>query len=217
MVWATTGVALLTAISGPVRPTMDPFSEIPANTRFALANDATVQFLHYAACEEVTIRGGTVVLTSSGYTVEGGTTDRRVLPCRTEAIRQSGRQLNLLIWESGSVLLRGGPPGGVADHLMLPSKTVFVVVGNRARTFSTVRLTWNGVLLAEMPMQTRRLEWPEDILKAGVRHEMLFLPKESGGTVMRIPFEISSTSMDSPQEALVLIDCETDAGPTSRH
>lgn len=214
-VWAASGVALLTALTGSVSPTMEPFSEIPADTRFSLANDATVQFLHYSACEEVTVRGGMVVLTSSGYEVKGGTTDRRDLPCRREVVQQSGSRLNLTIWESGSVLLRGGARDQVADHLMLPSKTVFVVAGDRAKTFSTVRLTRNGALLAEIPVQSRRVEWPAGTLEADVQYEMLFLPKESRGAVTRIAFGIAPATMASPQEALVLIDFGTMAHTTA--
>src|SRR5262245_21267120 len=105
--WAAAGVALLTAISGPVSPSIEQFSEIPADTRFALPKNATVQFLHYAAWEEVTVHGGAVVVTESGFSVERGKVDRRALPCRRETVSQEADGLlNLTICEPGSVVLR---------------------------------------------------------------------------------------------------------------
>jgi hypothetical protein len=211
-VLASTAVALLTAISGSVSPNMNPFSEIPANTSFALADDATVQFLHYVACEEVTVIGGIVVLTQTGYTVEGGKTEPRHLPCRREKVQQAGSKFDLTIWESGAVLLRG-ETRDPAEFLKLPPKTVFFIVGDRAKTFSTIRLTRQGVLLAETPAQTRRFTWPEGILKENGEYKMLFLAEELHGPEARISFGISPITMDPPEEAFVLIDFE----PTTLH
>jgi hypothetical protein len=212
-VLATGGVALLTAISGSVSPNMNPFSEIPANTSFALADDATVQFLHYVACEEVTVIGGIVVLTQTGYTVEGGKTEPRHLPCRREKVQQAGGKFGLTIWESGAVLLRGETRDQIVEFLKLPPKTVFFVVGDRAKTFSTIRLTRQGVLLAEIPAQTRRFTWPERILEEDGEYKMLFLPKELDKPDARLSFGIAPITTDPPEEAFVLIDFE----PTTLH
>jgi hypothetical protein len=185
---------------------MDPFSEIYANTSFALADDATVQFLHYVACEEVTVRGGTVVLTPTGYTVEGGKTDRRQLPCRRETVQQSDSSFDLTIWESGSVLLRGGDKR--AHQLNLPSKTVFILTGNVAKNYSMVRLMRSDVVLTEIPAQGRRFEWPENVLKEDVQYHMLFLPTESNRAQALITFVVPPTPRTS-EEAVVLIDFAT--------
>jgi hypothetical protein len=205
-VLAATGVALFTTSSGSISPVLEPFSEIPANTSLALADDATVQFLHYAACEEVTVRGGRVVLTPTGYKVEGGKTHRRELPCRRETVQQSGNKFDLTIWEPGSVLLRGGGTDLTEHHLKLPAKTVFILARGLVEKFSTVRLRRHGIVLAEVQAQTRRLEWPEELLKDDIQYDMLFLQTEKSGTDAKITFQISPPMTARPEEALVLID-----------
>ena len=204
-----TGVALLTTTSGSVSPSVDPFSEISANTSLSLAADATVQFLHYVACEEVTVRGGRVVLTPTGYTVEGGKMDRRQLPCRRETVEQSDNKFDLTIWESGSVLLRGTGSDLGEHHLKFPSKTVFILATNLVRRLSTVRLTRRGIVLAEIQAQTQRLEWPMDVLNEDTQYDMVFLPAGKEGAEAKITFQISSLSTTAQEQALVLIDFGT--------
>lgn len=207
--WAGAGVALLTVVSGPVTPVMEPFSEIPSDTRFSLGHEASIQFLHYTACEEVTVQRGKVLVTESGFSVDGGRVTRRALPCRHETVPQeSGGQLSLFIWESGSVLMRGTQDAQHPDYLTLPANSVFILLGKRANSFSTVQVVQAGKPRAEIPVKARKMEWPVNTLDEDTIYELRFLHKNREGSGPRMDVRIAPARIGEQQEAFVLIDME---------
>src|SRR6516164_9573091 len=64
-------VGMVINITGETSPDLPVRTEIPANTAIKLGPQVELTFLHYRKCKLVTVAGGKVELSASGFTTDG--------------------------------------------------------------------------------------------------------------------------------------------------
>jgi hypothetical protein len=64
--------ALVLTLSGAVVPDIEPMSELEVGAVLTLDADAEVEFLHYALCQEIVVRGGEMLITDQGHRIKDG-------------------------------------------------------------------------------------------------------------------------------------------------
>lgn len=145
-------VALFLEVRGTTSPAVEPYSESTAGQRVRLDGDAEIEFLHYATCETVVVRGGDLSFSEQRYSVRGGkVADVRRGKCPTTVSLERDAQI-------GGVVLRGSPEPRV---LSLPTRPAFVVVGSERQSYRKVRIRREGQTLFEGELAAGRFEWPE--------------------------------------------------------
>jgi len=150
---AQKAVGLALEVVGRVAPAVTAFTEIRDGTVLALAPGSRLSFAHYNSCRVVTVIGGEVTIGRLWYDVAGGSIESEArsdcvteVRARTEGGRASG------------LVLRAGP-GGV----VYPTRPSFVLVGRRAADIGNLVVTRNGETVADVRLQGRRFEWPDDL------------------------------------------------------
>ena len=156
--WALTGttraagpVALILEMDGAMEPPVEAFSELLAGDTVRLSDAATLMFLHYPSCAEVTVRGGRLVLSDQRYTLQGGkivAVDRA--RCPKTVVLSENRQV-------GGVLIRSG-----GASIKLAPRPEFVVVGPQLADIAKVRIRDGDRVLAERALKGAVFEWPDD-------------------------------------------------------
>jgi hypothetical protein len=196
---AQTTSALVLETNGATVPHLKPYSEIPVGTTVSLPIGDRLVFLHYATCRTVTVVGGAVTFDANAYTLAGGTKESHVRnPCpRTVALRAGG--------EMAGALLRGGPPVST-----LSTRPSFVLVGQRAGDFASVRVSKEGKEVLAAPLDGRRFRWPmgEALLAKDAEYELALVPRASGADPVTMRFRVKAPSADSSSEALTLVKVE---------
>lgn len=143
--------ALILDIMGASEPELFPFSELVIGTKVALADDATLSFVHYGTCREVTVTGGEITMERRRYRVKGGRVDsERNQECPREvALNEDGTAAGLL--------MRGGDSSGL--HLGLRPK--FVIVGAKADGVVAARFKEGEQDLLSVSVERRVVAWPD--------------------------------------------------------
>lgn len=144
-------VALALDIRGTTEPVYEPFSEFAAGQSIALKDDAEIEFLHYATCETVVVKGGDLTFSEQRYTVRGGKV--------ADVKRSSCPKTVSLAGESqiGGVVLRSIPGPQV---LSLATRPGFIVVGGKRSAYKTLRIRREGQIVFEGQLNGYRFEWP---------------------------------------------------------
>lgn len=150
---AQKAVGLALEVVGPVRPALSAFTEIRDGTVLGLASNGRLTFAHYNSCRVVTIVGGEVTIGRLWYDVVGGSIESEArgacvteVRARTEGGRASG------------LVLRAGPRG-----IAYPTRPSFVLVGRRADDITNLVVTRDGETVADIRLDGRRFEWPDDL------------------------------------------------------
>jgi len=74
-------VGMVINITGETSPDLPVRTEIPANTAIKLGPQVELTFLHYRKCKLVTVAGGKVELSASGFTTDGKIEREERGPC----------------------------------------------------------------------------------------------------------------------------------------
>ncbi|MEX2642150.1 MAG: hypothetical protein WD270_01770 [Acetobacterales bacterium] len=159
--------ALATGVSGTTTPPVEPFTELPSGTGIVLAADAEIEFVHYASCEAVRVRGGRLSITRRSFAVTGG---GKVL----DVSRAGCPQAIVLgpIPEIGGLLVReGGAP------IRIPRRPLFVLVGSGSDQPARLVVSTGGSELAAAEMKGKTVRWPNDAapLETGQEYEVTLL------------------------------------------
>ena len=148
---AASPAALVFAVTGETEPAVEAFSEIEPGNPIQLGPETEIEFLHYARCEAVTVRGGRLNFTQERFLASGGKIlDRKRSKC-PKTISVSGAS------EVGGVVLRSGRPGGNS----VPTRPTFVLVGARADDFGTIAISQGDRTLLSSEVEKRVFPWPE--------------------------------------------------------
>jgi hypothetical protein len=194
--WAGEPVALVLEETGAVTPGLQPYSEIPASTRVRLDHDATLVFLDYNSCMNVTVTGGRVEFTSDGYKVEGGKNTQRRVACPGKLALAHGGEVS-------ANTLRGADEG---TAVTIPVRPSFALIGKHRDDFAEVRLTSQGRDIATMRLVRRHGDWPAGVapLSEDTAYELIVVPKDAASTSIKFNVRTSSSSVAGGQ-ALVLV------------
>jgi len=147
---AASPAALVFAVTGETEPAVEAFSEIEPGNPIQIGPDTEIEFLHYARCEAVTVRGGRLNFTQERFLASGGKIlDRKRSKC-PKTIAVSGAS------EVGGVVLRSGKSGN-----RVPTRPTFVLVGARADDFGTIAVSQGDRTLLNSEVEKRVFHWPE--------------------------------------------------------
>jgi hypothetical protein len=111
-------------ISGVSDSKLTPSSEIKSGSQIALGTSGTLTFVHYNACTEVSVTGGTVTVTATDYNVVGGTLTENKVACPELVPVVSTTSV------AGGLVMRGvGETNslGVSPKVMLSGKSATLV------------------------------------------------------------------------------------------
>jgi hypothetical protein len=176
---AQSASALILEKTGPTVPDIQAYREIPVGATVALSSGSRLVFLHYQTCQTVTVVGGQVTFQAFTYTSTGGGKAHAVrTPCPpTVRLRGHG--------EMAGVVLRS-----VLPEVRLSTSPAFVLVGDRADEFATVRVSQGGTTLVEAPLAGRGFRWPAGTatLAAQGDYELVLVPKATGKTPVTMKF-----------------------------
>ncbi len=201
--------ALLLEKHGALKPDLPTFGEIPPGTLLSLSDTAWIKFSHYRTCQEVTITGGSIKFGSGSYEVTGGTLMERHGKCPERyLVDDTGG----VMWVSGSVMLRSlhrEEPGSLSPRrfLTVPLRPTLVLVGKRARDFSSVRVSKAGKQVLHVPLVGPALTWPavaDPLVDKGF-YEMTLYPSQVEPPPVKL--KLYSTSA-KPKGTIVLVHIE---------
>lgn len=165
--------ALALDVSGPTTPPIEPFSELETKVPIELGAETTIEFLHYATCQAVTVQGGRLNFTSQRYLFKGGKIlDTKRAECPKSVALGGASQI-------GGVVLRGGPGSKAVRVTTRPS---FVLVGDDADGYSRIAISHNGKTVLEADLHGRVFFYPETAptLEKGKSYQVVLTPVSGG-------------------------------------
>lgn len=151
--------ALATEVRGTTSPVVEPFSELEAGSGIELAADAEIEFVHYASCKAVRVRGGRLSVTARSFAVSGGGRVLDVSRADCPAVITLGPSP-----EIGGLLVREG--GG---DVKVSRRPLFVLVGSESEDPARIVVSHGTSELVAAAPVGRTLRWPDDAppLQAG--------------------------------------------------
>lgn len=194
--------ALVLAIDGKSEPPLEAFAEIPSKSTVVLADDTTIEFLHYNRCQSVTVKGGRIRFEERGFYVNKGKVEKVE---RAECPREVAVAATGIV---GGTVLRSATSGTVA--LKIPPTPSFVLVGPRAGEFRKVRFVKGGEAIREIELSGNRLLWDEnnEPLPTGIDYELVLLPSESGREQLNFEIIVADRKTMRASRAITLIRVE---------
>lgn len=145
--------ALIVDVQGAVSPAVESFEDVDAGMVLTLAPDGEVIISHYKACEEITATGaGTISVSATGLELDGVTvSDRTAVDCPSAVALANADTA------SATVVIRDVMP--LAKVPLVPE---IVLVGDNAAKFEQLELRRRDAVIATLPVQNRRVQWPVD-------------------------------------------------------
>jgi hypothetical protein len=127
-----TGLALatVTAVTGPVRTKLRPFTSFDAPTSIDIGPGSQVTVVHHRTCEKVEIAGGKLDVGFAGFETTGTVGKRERTPCQGMTMAETSGV-------AGGVLMRSSRPGATGT----PTVAMAIDGGPRVKAGSSIRLT----------------------------------------------------------------------------
>ena len=185
--------ALVLEVQGATRPALRPYREVGTGTTVSLGADGRLVFLDYWTCRTFTVVGGSVAFPAGAPPrIEGSAG-------RAEARGQCPRRV-AAGGEGAGVMLRS--PAAV---LTLPPTPWFVLIGERAHEFTSVRFLRRDREVLGARLERPHFRWPVDSppLAAGEDHTLVLLPR-SGGREVALPFRTGAAAPDADEPLTVI-------------
>jgi hypothetical protein len=122
---------IVMAMNGRSEPPLLPMMEITANAPVRLEAGSKLTFLEYGRCKLVTVTGGVLTLTPSGYNTDGHVDGEADSPCpQTYSLASSGPGTGAPT--TAALVMRGG-----AGPPHWPVNAQLLLTGSRGREFHT--------------------------------------------------------------------------------
>lgn len=192
---AQTASALVLEKSGATVPDVQPYTEVAVGTTVSLGSSTKLVFLHYLSCRTVTVVGGHVAFGAYTYTATGGGRPQELrTPC-PPMVRLRGQG------EVAGVLMRS-----ISPNVRLSVTPSFVLVGERADDFATVRVSRGEATLLEASLAGRGFRWPSGTAPLAVNtdYDLLLVPKAKDQT--RVTVRFRTEGQDADQLTLISVD-----------
>jgi hypothetical protein len=188
LAYASPGVALIEDIGGTTEPALSGYTEVFKGSSVTLAADATVKFMHYGSCTEVTVKGGKVTFNRNDYAVEGGqilAKDKQACPERVATASTTS--------VAGGLVMRG-----VLELTNVGAHPSLVMVGQKAANISDVAfLNDKGEASFQLPVFDRRFAWTAGMpeLTPGANYKMIL--SSDGKKQLEMPIRVVADSSAS--------------------
>ncbi|MBT5109641.1 MAG: hypothetical protein HOM25_13250 [Rhodospirillaceae bacterium] len=147
-----TPAALALDVDGATTPPIEPFTELGRGQKVQLEPGTMMEFMHYATCQSVTIKGGRLSFSGQRYFLKGGKivkTQRAECP-KSVALKGAS--------QIGGVVLRSSKG---ASTLRVSSKPSFVLIGEQAAHYKSIRVNQGDKTLLEGEIHGRVFHWPD--------------------------------------------------------
>ncbi len=174
-------VALVLEVEGGIEPSIEPFTELEANSSFRLADTTKLVFQHYGTCDTVTVVGGRVNFTERQFLVQRG----KVVDVKRERCPQAttlGKDGRM-----GGVLMRGKRGGG----MRMKPRPRLVFTGPGRDAFARLRILKDGAPVLEADLVGRNFNWPKEAapLAPGPGYVLEVVPAD-GGEARSFKFQV---------------------------
>jgi len=197
---AETASALVLETSGARIPVVQAYDEMLEGTTISLPSGAKLVFLHYHTCRTVAVIGGRIRFSVEKYTIDGGIkeSETRTACPRTITLKAGGEMAGALIRSLGV----GGVPLG--------TQPAFLLIGQRADDFASVRVSRGDAIVLESALDGRRFRWPSvtSPLAVDTEYGLVLVPKVAGSLPITMRFKAISLAVEPAGEALTLIRVE---------
>src|SRR5690625_121853 len=161
-------VALVLDVQGNVSPEVKAFDEIDANTELTLDSGGALTIEHYTICEQVTFRGGVLVVEEEALNLDRARfVARRPVEC-PEVVQLPDPKVNagVIVRNVASAWRRSATPRiGLAPSILVPG-----IDGT-----NDLRIERDGDEVATLSVVDGRSVWPEGTnqLAAGEHYELI--------------------------------------------
>lgn len=208
---AGAAVALALAVEGEVEPALEAFTELEVGASYRLAARTEVEFLLYATCESVVVRGGSVSFTAGRYRMQEGelvSAEPGECPERVPAPIWSEVHGVLIAQHQGGGDLIGALVGNPRPDIVLPlglgPAPRLVFLGALGADCDGVRVLQAGTVLLEAPLASRRFDWPAGRAPLLPAVDYALELTRDGGAKLRIPFRVRTRQGAAPFTVLHL-------------
>lgn len=164
--------ALALDISGPSKPAVEPFTELETKTPIELDPETTIEFLHYATCKAVTIKGGRLNFTQQRFLHKGGTVlESKRAECPKTVALSGASQIGGVVFRSAN-----------GKKVTATTRPSIVLVGNQADTYREIRISQRGKTILEAKLHGRSFIYPDNAptLEKGQQYEVTLTPSDGG-------------------------------------
>lgn len=164
--------ALALDISGPTTPTVEPFSELETKTPIEIGPDTTIEFLHYATCKAVTVKGGRLNFTQQRFLHKGGTVlESKRAECPKTVALSGASQIGGVVFRSAN-----------GKKVTATTRPSIVLVGSQADTYREIRISQRGKTILEAKLHGRSFIYPDTAptLEKGQQYEVTLTPSDGG-------------------------------------
>ena len=161
-------VALVLEVQGEIEPPVEPFAELEPGALLTLSPGAAVTLEHYASCEEVTARGGTVGVGARGLDLSAASdVARRPVDC-PQLVRLSEAHVN------AGVVLRSVTSAGDAGPAQTVGLAPTIIVAGGKPGIDRMMIERDGREVVTLPVLERQVDWPEGtlFLSDGARYRL---------------------------------------------
>jgi hypothetical protein len=165
--------ALALDIIGTTVPPVEPFTELDRKQKIQLDAETTMEFMHYASCQSVTIKGGRLSFSKQRYFLKGGKIlDTQRAECPKSVALKGASQI-------GGVVLRSSRGGSTVRASLKPS---FVLLGGQGGEYKLLRVTQGNKTLLEGEIKGRVFHWPgsASALQKGKTYAISLIPGSGG-------------------------------------
>jgi len=174
------GVALALEVTGGRIPGVEPFREIPADTKIQVPPGVRFVFQHYGSCRRFTMTGGAASFRADGVDVTGITpTETRTSCPRKVTLKDDGA--------SAATVMRSAP----RPRLSVSTRPDFVLVGPKAEEYVALRVRrGDEVVLEQRLTGGRGVRWPLDkpALAAAATYELELVPARGNAKPLVVSF-----------------------------
>lgn len=146
--------ALVVDLTGDVEPVVDLFDEIVVGTELRLGSDSELTLSHYGACDEISVRGGTIIVGKADVKITGGAELARVkVDCPEQVALVETDSTN------ASVIMRNF--GRIPAVPLIPE---IVVTAAKAAAVDTLTIMRDDKKIVALPVKAGSVEWPSGSL-----------------------------------------------------
>jgi hypothetical protein len=164
--------ALALDISGPTTPTVEPFSELETKTPIEIDPNTTIEFLHYATCKAVTVKGGRLNFTQQRFLHKGGTIlESKRAECPKTVALSGASQIGGVVFRSAN-----------GKKVTATTRPSIVLVGTQADTYREIRISQRGKTILEAKLHGRSFIYPDSAptLAKNQQYEVTLTPSDGG-------------------------------------
>ncbi|WP_293857160.1 hypothetical protein [uncultured Alsobacter sp.] len=180
-------LATVTAVSGPVRSKLKPFTSFNAPTSIEIGAGSQVTVVHHRNCVKVEISGGKLDVSFAGLETTGTVGKRERVACQGMTMAETSGV-------AGGVLMRSSRPGPTGT----PSVAMAIEGGPRVKAGASIRLTVTPGIRAAV------FVYDQD--HSG---ELTLIQKPDGGKGAAVP---AGTPVMVPDNAAARIQASSDPG-----